>query len=223
MLFPPTFVRSLFGSRHWLQVQRGIFNKHIMKEQGCNAAAQESHHRTRGSAVAHLCSNAYCLLLFPNGHFSSRSIHKRLTRQKWAEWHSLSGGPQINGCPLSSLPFRETREPQTEKKADYHSINKTGHNVKQEQKQKAASVFSPRKRLCQQPLYVTQSKHRDSHVRARRLVMALLHRKVHSSHLKGGRRRRWGGNNRRKETYSSTRGDMFPVSNNNNNNKGNIC
>lgn len=29
--------------------------------------------------------------------------------------------------------------------------------MKQEQKQKAASVFSLRKRLCQQPLYVTQT------------------------------------------------------------------
>lgn len=39
MFFPPTLVRGLFCSRHWLQVQRGIFNKHIMKEQACNAAA----------------------------------------------------------------------------------------------------------------------------------------------------------------------------------------
>lgn len=31
ILFPPTFVCGLFGFRHWLQVQRGIFNKLIMK------------------------------------------------------------------------------------------------------------------------------------------------------------------------------------------------
>lgn len=58
---------------------------------------------------------------------------------------------------MSSLPFPETRGPWKKAKADYHSINKTRPNVKQEQKQKAASVFSPRKGLCQQPLYVTQT------------------------------------------------------------------
>lgn len=75
--------------------------------------------------------------------------------------------------------------------------------MKQEQKQKAASVFSPRKRLCQQPLYVARSKHGGSH----RLLMALLHRKVHSSLLQGGRRRRWDRNNRRKEVHSRRQGD----------------
>lgn len=37
--------------------------------------------------------------------------------------------------------------------------------MKQGQKQKAASVFSLRMRLSQQPLYVTQSTHRRSHKR----------------------------------------------------------
>lgn len=58
------------------------------------------------------------------------------------------------------------------------ALIKTRRDVKQGQKQKAASVFSPRMRLSQQPLYVTQSNtHTGARTGAARwLVMALLHR-----------------------------------------------
>lgn len=65
---------------------------------------------------------------------------------------------------------RERLGPWKEEKAITMALIKTRRDVKQGQKQKAASVFSPRMRLSQQPLYVTQS---NTHTHTQALAPAL--------------------------------------------------
>lgn len=131
-----------------IQVNNSGVNKRIME----NKLAMQPHkgpgHSGGGSAMFSsplFC--AYCLLQFPNDHFPPAAFMKDWHGRNW-----LSGTRSLE--PLRSMgvlwafpPFRETRGPKDEEKTDYHSINKTNHNLKQEQRQKAASVFSPRKSL----------------------------------------------------------------------------
>lgn len=128
----------------------------------------------------------------PQRLLSSTSIYERLTPWKLSEWHWVSRVAQINGCPRSIPPNREARQVQKEGKPDYHSINKTNCNLKQEQKQKAASVFSPRRSLCDcvraaAVCHTHTQAHPQTHTLvywdAPMLVMALFLRKVNSSHF----------------------------------------
>lgn len=117
-------------------MQRSIFIKHIMKTKNrpVNAAAGCSgpSHLWLRSFPASLFTGVCVLVQFPNGPFSSRSIHKRLTRWKWAEWHRVWGVGGVSLEPLGSMDalpapfsFREREAGTVEGgEGDYHGANK---------------------------------------------------------------------------------------------------
>lgn len=106
-------------------VQRSIFNKHIMKKQACNAAAEWSHHPTYGSAVFHLfvhrrfvCCSSLTATFLPEAFIKD-----------WHGRNGLSGTGSLE--PLGSMDalrarFHSERDAATVEgaEADYHSTNK---------------------------------------------------------------------------------------------------
>lgn len=78
---------------------------------------------------------------------SSNSIYERQPQQKLRGMRSLESLRSM-GVLRASLHFgKHSVQRRRREKTDYHSINKTNCNLKQEQTQKAVSMFSLRKSL----------------------------------------------------------------------------
>lgn len=173
-------------------VQRSIFNKHIMKKQAYNAAAECSDHPTYGSAVFHLfvhrrfvCCSSLTATFPPEAFIKD-----------WHGRNGLSGTGSLE--PLGSMDalralFHSERDAATVEggEADYHSANKNEAWCETRAKTKGCIRVFPQDEAVPTATVCHTEHTQTLCVRAGWWRYCCAARFIHPSWREGGHRMRW--------------------------------